>query len=69
MQNNFKALKESHGKGLDDEVIWDIAVKGEDKRVRLYGFGIRSRKSRANREVEAMEASLSPTKSTTTSAN
>ena len=69
MQDKFKALKESHGKGLDDEVIWDIAVKGEDKRGRLYDFGIRSRKSRANREVEAMEASLSPTKSTTTSAN
>ena len=37
-------------------------VKGEDKRGRLYGFGIRSSKSRANRELEAMEASLSPPK-------
>ncbi|KAF3340596.1 Plant transposase (Ptta/En/Spm family) [Carex littledalei] len=67
--NNFKALKETHGNGLDDEVIWDIAVKGEDKRGRLYGFGNASRKSRKNREVEAMEATVSPTKSTATSAN
>lgn len=69
MQEEFKSLKEARGKELDDEALWKLAVKGEDRRGRLYGFGNRSRMSKANRELEAMEASLSePTKSTATSA-
>ncbi|KAF3342106.1 DNA topoisomerase 2 [Carex littledalei] len=65
----FQTLKVANGNEMDDEAIWNLAVKGEDKRGRVYGFGQRSRMSKANREVEAMEASPSePTKSTATSA-
>ncbi|KAF3338785.1 hypothetical protein FCM35_KLT16256 [Carex littledalei] len=65
----FQTLKVANGNEMDDEAIWNLAVKGEDKRGRVYGFGQKSRMSKANREVEAMEASPSePTKSTATSA-
>ncbi|KAF3337597.1 Plant transposase (Ptta/En/Spm family) [Carex littledalei] len=65
----FQTLKVANGNEMDDEAIWNLAVKGEDKRGRVYGFGQKSRMSKANREVKAMEASPSePTKSTATSA-
>ncbi|KAF3341334.1 Plant transposase (Ptta/En/Spm family) [Carex littledalei] len=57
--DRFKSLKEAHGNEMDDEALWKLAVDGEDKRGRLYGFGNRSRMSKANQEVEAMEASPS----------
>ncbi|KAF3341463.1 Plant transposase (Ptta/En/Spm family) [Carex littledalei] len=67
--DRFKSLKEAHGNEMDDEALWKLAVDGEDKRGRLYGFGNWSRMSKGNQELEAMEASPSePTKSTATSA-
>jgi len=69
MQARYTELKALYGNAMDDEAIWDFAVQGEDKRGRLYGFGNRSRMSKANRELELMEASPSdPSKSTATSA-
>lgn len=49
--------------------MWEEVVKGEDKRGRLYGFGNKSRTSKATRVLETVEASVEhPTKSTATSA-
>lgn len=54
---------------MEDEEIWELAVKGEDKRGRLFGFGFRSRTSKATRVLETVEGAPSePTKSTATSA-
>lgn len=54
---------------MEDEKIWEMAVEGEDKRGRLYGFGFKSRISKATRVLETVEGAPSePTKSTATSA-
>lgn len=45
-------------------------MNGEDKRGRLFGFGNKSRTSKATRVLETLEADMStPTKSTATSAS
>lgn len=53
---------------MTEEALWELAAKGE-KKGRLFGFGNKLRMSKANRELDAIEASVSnPTKSTATSA-
>ncbi|KAF3341593.1 Plant transposase (Ptta/En/Spm family) [Carex littledalei] len=65
----YMELKKAHGKEVEEEKLWELAVEGEDRSGRLFGFGNKSRTSKANRELEAVEASASgPTKSTATSA-
>lgn len=45
-------------------------MNGEDKRGRLFGFGNKSRTSKATRVLETLEADMyTPTKSTATSAS
>ena len=52
---------------MTEEALWELAAKGE-KKGRLFGFGNKSRTSKAKRELEAIEASVSnPTKNTATS--
>ncbi|KAF3341734.1 Plant transposase (Ptta/En/Spm family) [Carex littledalei] len=65
----YMELSAAHGKEMEEEKLWELAVDGEDRKGRLFGFGNKSRTSKANRELEAVEASASgPTKSTATSA-
>ena len=62
-------LKAFYGDTMDDEEIWEMAVNGEDKRGRLFGFGFKSRTSKLTRVLETVEGAPSePTKSTATSA-
>ncbi|KAF3336793.1 Filamentous hemagglutinin [Carex littledalei] len=65
----FLELKAFYGDTMDDEEIWEMAVNGEDKRGRLFGFGFKSRTSKLTRVLETVEGAPSePTKSTATSA-
>ncbi|KAF3324615.1 Plant transposase (Ptta/En/Spm family) [Carex littledalei] len=65
----FDALKGKYGEQMEEEQIWEKAVKGEDARGRLFGFGFRGRTSKSTRVLETVEASPSgPTRSTATSA-
>jgi hypothetical protein len=62
-------LKKVHGDTMEDEKIWEMAVGGEDKRGRLFGFGFKSRISKVTRVLDTVEVTPSdPTKSTATSA-
>ncbi|KAF3336796.1 hypothetical protein FCM35_KLT19382 [Carex littledalei] len=65
----FDALKGKYGVQMEEEQIWEKAVKGEDFRGRLFGFGFRGRTSKSTRVLDTVEASPSgPTRSTATSA-
>ncbi|KAF3331417.1 Keratin-associated protein 16-1 [Carex littledalei] len=65
----FDALKGKYGDQMEEDQIWEKAVKGEDSRGRLFGFGFRGRTSKSTRVLETVEASPSgPTRSTATSA-
>ncbi|KAF3338936.1 Plant transposase (Ptta/En/Spm family) [Carex littledalei] len=66
----YKALKEQHaGEDMSDEALWELAAEGEDRRGRMFGFGNKARICKANKELEAKEASRTdPTRSTATSA-
>ncbi|KAF3341648.1 Plant transposase (Ptta/En/Spm family) [Carex littledalei] len=63
----FDALKGKYGDQMEEDQIWEKAVKGEDSRGRLFGFGFRGRVSKSTRVLETVEASPSgPTRSTAT---
>ncbi|KAF3330249.1 Plant transposase (Ptta/En/Spm family) [Carex littledalei] len=65
----FLELKAFYGDTMNDEEIWEMAVNGEDKRGRLFGFGFKGRTSKLTRVLETVEGAPSePTKSTATSA-
>ncbi|KAF3338237.1 hypothetical protein FCM35_KLT17074 [Carex littledalei] len=65
----YQQVKKILGHEYSDEALWVLAADGEDRRGRVFGFGNKARTSKANRELQAMEASgTDPTKSTTTSA-
>lgn len=69
LQEEFEKLKGTYGGKLEEDQIWEKAVKGEDSRGRLFGFGFRGRTSKSTRVPETMEMSPSgPTRSTATSA-
>lgn len=53
-----------------DEELWELAVAGEDSWGRLFGFGKKSRTSKATHVLETLEADKSNSiKSTATSAS
>ncbi|XP_078163916.1 uncharacterized protein LOC144558920 [Carex rostrata] len=65
----FEKLKGIYGGKLEEDQIWEKAVKGEDSRGRLFGFGFRGRTSKSTRVPETVGMSPSgPTRSTATSA-
>ncbi|XP_078177510.1 uncharacterized protein LOC144571992 [Carex rostrata] len=65
----YNDLKKKYGGQLPDDTLWELAADGEDRRGRLFGFGNKGRICKANKELEAMEASRTdPTRSTATSA-
>ncbi|KAF3327229.1 Plant transposase (Ptta/En/Spm family) [Carex littledalei] len=65
----YQQVKKILGHEYSDEALWVLAADGEDRRGRVFGFGNKARTSKANRELQAMEASgTDPTKSTATSA-
>ncbi|KAF3338794.1 hypothetical protein FCM35_KLT16265 [Carex littledalei] len=65
----FEDLKRQYGGVMSDESLWELAVDGEDRRGRLFGFGNRSRISKVSQALAAEDATVSdPAKSTATSA-
>ncbi|KAF3334976.1 Plant transposase (Ptta/En/Spm family) [Carex littledalei] len=65
----FEDLKRNYGGVMSEESLWELAVDGEDRRGRLFGFGNRSRISKVNQALAAEDATMSdPAKSTATSA-
>ncbi|KAF3340622.1 Plant transposase (Ptta/En/Spm family) [Carex littledalei] len=69
VEERYQQAKKFLGRDYSDEALWVLAADGEDRRGRVFGFGNKARTSKANRELQAMEASgTDPTKSTATSA-